>query len=108
VKSIWRNGYPEAKEFMEYLMNPVTIFPFANTIKKIYIPVPVMDEKDCAIFCEEYILPEDPIVTSMSEIEKKQKKTVINHFKKIYPNDLCPCGSGKKFKKCHRGKGIYD
>ncbi len=24
-----------------------------------------------------------------------------NHsFKKIYPNDLCPCGSGKKFKKC--------
>lgn len=108
VKSIWRNGYPEAKEFMEYLMNPVTIFPFANTIKKIYIPVPVMDEKDCAIFCEEYILPEDPIVTSMSEIKKTQKKTVINHFKKIYPNDLCPCGSGKKFKKCHRGKGIYD
>lgn len=23
-----------------------------------------------------------------------------NAFKKIYPNDLCPCGSGKKFKKC--------
>ena len=20
--------------------------------------------------------------------------------KKIYPNDLCPCGSGKKYKKC--------
>ena len=23
-----------------------------------------------------------------------------NSFKKIYPNDPCPCGSGKKFKKC--------
>lgn len=23
-----------------------------------------------------------------------------NSSKKIYPNDLCPCGSGKKFKKC--------
>lgn len=23
-----------------------------------------------------------------------------NAFKKIYPNDPCPCGSGKKFKKC--------
>ena len=23
-----------------------------------------------------------------------------NSFKKIYPNDTCPCGSGKKFKKC--------
>ncbi|MDW2800904.1 SEC-C metal-binding domain-containing protein [Clostridium boliviensis] len=20
--------------------------------------------------------------------------------RKVYPNDLCPCGSGKKFKKC--------
>ena len=25
--------------------------------------------------------------------------------KKIYPNDPCPCGSGKKYKKCH-GKGF--
>ena len=23
-----------------------------------------------------------------------------NSYKKIYPNDPCPCGSGKKFKKC--------
>ena len=30
------------------------------------------------------------------------------HRKKIGVNDLCPCGSGKKFKKCCRGKGIYD
>lgn len=28
--------------------------------------------------------------------------------KKIGRNDLCPCGSGKKFKKCCLGKGIYD
>lgn len=27
---------------------------------------------------------------------------------KVYPNDPCPCGSGKKFKKCCKGKGIYD
>lgn len=26
--------------------------------------------------------------------------------KKIYPNDPCPCGSGKKFKQCH-GREIY-
>ena len=54
VKSIWKKGYPDAEEFMEYLMNPVTILPFVDTIKKTYIPVPVMDEEDCAIFCEEY------------------------------------------------------
>ena len=28
---------------------------------------------------------------------------VANSFKKIYPNDPCPCGSGKKFKKCCGG-----
>lgn len=28
--------------------------------------------------------------------------------KKVGRNDPCPCGSGKKFKKCCLGKGIYD
>lgn len=27
---------------------------------------------------------------------------------KVGANDVCPCGSGKKFKKCCRGKGVYD
>ena len=30
---------------------------------------------------------------------------VDNSFKKVYPNDPCPCGSGKKFKKCCGGHG---
>ncbi|MFY7951197.1 MAG: SEC-C metal-binding domain-containing protein [Armatimonadaceae bacterium] len=25
---------------------------------------------------------------------------------KIDPNDPCPCGSGKKYKACHRGKPL--
>lgn len=36
------------------------------------------------------------------EKDKEKKK------KKIGRNDPCPCGSGKKFKKCCMGKGIYD
>lgn len=31
--------------------------------------------------------------------EMEPEKTVIKE-KKIYPNDPCPCGSGKKYKKC--------
>ena len=32
---------------------------------------------------------------------KEQKEsTTIHKDKKIYPNDPCPCGSGKKFKHC--------
>jgi uncharacterized protein YecA (UPF0149 family) len=26
--------------------------------------------------------------------------TMTKTTKKVYPNDPCPCGSGKKFKKC--------
>ncbi len=26
--------------------------------------------------------------------------------KKVYPNDPCPCGSGKKFKNCHMRQGL--
>lgn len=38
-------------------------------------------------------------------IYKEQKSsTTIVKDKKVYPNDPCPCGSGKKYKKCC-GKG---
>jgi len=36
---------------------------------------------------------------SKSNIEKKQPNRIIS--KKIGRNDLCPCGSGKKYKVCH-------
>ncbi len=32
--------------------------------------------------------------------EQKASGTVVKPAK-IYPNDPCPCGSGKKYKKCH-------
>ncbi len=32
-------------------------------------------------------------------LEQKKSGTVIKE-QKIYPNDPCPCGSGKKYKKC--------
>ena len=37
--------------------------------------------------------------------EQKASQTVRKE-NKIYPNDPCPCGSGKKYKKCH-GKGKF-
>ncbi len=36
--------------------------------------------------------------------EQKNSRTVVSPVK-IYPNDPCPCGSGKKYKKCHGRKG---
>lgn len=42
---------------------------------------------------------------SITSNTKTQGKTNVVRFpidinRKIYPNDLCPCGSGKKYKKC--------
>ncbi len=35
------------------------------------------------------------------ELYKEQKSsTTVVKEKKVYPNDPCPCGSGKKYKKC--------
>lgn len=104
VKCIWSKGYPDAKEFMDYLMNPVTIHSFVDCMEKQVVPVPVMDEKDCALFCENYRLVEDPIKASIVKEENDGFETVKRTTEKIYPNDPCPCGSGKKYKKCCKNK----
>ena len=36
------------------------------------------------------------------------REPVVRQLPKVGRNDPCPCGSGKKFKKCCMGKGIYD
>ena len=52
-----------------------------------------------------YDLPEWDAIYDEKErkrlyLEQKKSGTYIAP-KKIYPNDPCPCGSGKKYKKCH-------
>lgn len=42
------------------------------------------------------------------EQPKEKTKPFIRQHPKIGANDPCPCGSGKKFKKCCRGNGKYD
>ncbi len=44
-------------------------------------------------------------VTGTNRDETLAKAPKRRENKKIYPNDPCPCGSGKKYKQCHgRGK----
>ncbi len=40
-------------------------------------------------------------VTGTNKDETSAKEPVKRAAKKIYPNDPCPCGSGKKYKNCH-------
>ena len=39
-------------------------------------------------------------VTGTNKDETEPKKPVQRAEKKVYPNDPCPCGSGKKYKQC--------
>ena len=55
-------------------------------------------------FCEDYILTEDPIRSAVLKGKKNASQTVNRTLKKIYPNDPCPCGGGKKYKKCCKNK----
>ena len=40
-----------------------------------------------------------PVGTNRSDEVTRGPK--VNTVKKVYPNDPCPCGSGKKYKNCH-------
>ena len=39
-------------------------------------------------------------VTGTNKDDSGPKKPAQRTEKKIYPNDPCPCGSGKKYKQC--------
>ena len=45
-------------------------------------------------------------VTGTNKDDSGPKKPVQKTEKKVYPNDPCPCGSGKKYKKCCGRKKI--
>ncbi|MDO4488670.1 MAG: preprotein translocase subunit SecA [Eubacteriales bacterium] len=44
-------------------------------------------------------------ITGTNRDDSSIKEPVRRTVRKIYPNDACPCGSGKKFKQCH-GKDL--
>ena len=40
-------------------------------------------------------------ITGTNKDDTKVKAPVKRASAKVYPNDPCPCGSGKKYKNCH-------
>ncbi len=45
--------------------------------------------------------------TGTNREESSSRTPKRREVRKIYPNDPCPCGSGKKFKNCH-GREVYE
>lgn len=38
----------------------------------------------------------------------RKTRTIVREYKKISRNELCPCGSGKKYKHCCLSSGKYE
>ncbi len=110
-----------AEKFDISLMHMVGFLDGINDSLKEANPIEEMDEdtvvsldfdkellyKNMVAACADWLygLEEwDAIFTKerQEELYKEQKRstTVVNEGPKIYPNDPCPCGSGKKYKKC--------
>ena len=46
-------------------------------------------------------------ITGTNRDDSAARTPVKRKARKIYPNDPCPCGSGKKFKQCH-GRQVFE
>lgn len=92
---IWKAEKPTVEEFIAYLDNPVTVANIPECLEEEMKMIPTF-KGDCLIAFKDTFLAKDPF----KEVINK-KRTIIKE-KKIYPNDLCPCGSGKKYKNCCR------
>jgi preprotein translocase subunit SecA len=49
---------------------------------------------------------DDLLSQSHSNTQQKQRPQPVKVEKKVGRNELCPCGSGKKFKNCHGRGGV--
>ena len=71
-----------------------------ETVRRLFrfVPVPRQEIK------REKVAKE--ISTSGTSDKSVKQQPIRNRDKKVGPNDPCPCGSGKKYKKCCRDKDI--
>ena len=97
---LWHKNRPTASNFINYLKNPSTTTYIHSMLKINQIQMPYFDYNDYGIVIEECQLNEDPI--------KKQAESIEVLKKRVSKNAHCPCGSGRKFRNCCKGKGIYD
>ena len=72
------------------------------TAVKDFFRVRIVDEEEINKLEQETKKDQDMlfIAGESPDTEKKRKKPVKRSFKKVGRNDPCPCGSGKKYKKC--------
>ena len=90
-KNLWEARRPSPHGFINYLDNPDTVEHFRKCIHPHYLPVLCFENEHFLVVKDMY-LDKNPYQEDIN-LAKEEKS-------KIYPNDKCPCGSGKKYKRC--------
>ena len=87
--------FPYGKDFLEYDFDQKELLGVLESSIEEYKPLGTPKELVKAAM-------ENPIGSPrLCELAKGKKKVVVvRKAEKIGRNDLCPCGSGKKYKKC--------
>lgn len=93
VKKLWANNIPTPEEFLRYLEKPDTVSCFSEALREKIMPL-IGFEGDNQIIFKDMYLVKDPFENYYTREDSGIKD------RKIYPNEKCPCGSGKKYKKC--------
>jgi len=92
---LW-SGEPTLEGLLEYLKSPIAVSGIMEKLKEVSREVPLINKDDPHLAFNDYILEGNPY--DFAALSKYKGSYQGN---KVGRNNQCPCGSGKKFKKCH-------
>ncbi len=106
-EGIGLRGYAQRNPLHEYKKEGYEMFGslmyrLSNDVCEKLFRVQPVSESDMEKLEKQRRAEQQRMVLSRGESEEEEKKKPVRrHEKKIGRNDPCPCGSGKKYKKCH-------
>jgi preprotein translocase subunit SecA len=108
-EGIGLRGYGQRDPLVEYKKESYVLFEdlmnriFEDTVRFLFLMAPVEEQKQAEELERRRKRQQaflDNFATAGDEPQNRQAKRDAS---KVGRNDPCPCGSGKKYKKCHGG-----
>ncbi|MBF6559165.1 MAG: preprotein translocase subunit SecA [Candidatus Binataceae bacterium] len=105
-EGIGLRGYGQKNPLVEYQKEGFEMFEALmrvlqeDVVEKVY-SVQVRREQDVAQIQQQQARPQKVVMSHGDEPVEASTPTVKRETEKVGRNDLCPCGSGKKYKRCH-------
>jgi preprotein translocase subunit SecA len=105
-EGIGLRGYGQKNPLVEYQKEGFEMFEAMmrvtqqDVVEKVF-SVQVQREQDVAQIEQQQQRPQKVVMSHGAETVDQSAATVKREADKVGRNDACPCGSGKKYKRCH-------